>query len=258
MTDTKDNSGSRSLRSLAILEAVAASDERPMTTSELIDTVGLPKATVHRLCGLLEKEGYLRREPGTRRLTTGARLTRLIYAVLAGAHQRTYRRAILQALAAEVGETCNISVPDGSEMIYFDRVETQWPLRLELVPGSRVPLHCTASGKLFLSTLSKARRQRVIAKLPMKRCTPKTITDRQTLEREIDRIKAGGVGEDSQEFLPGMVAIALPVVGESGHFCMAVAMHAPVARLSMEGIKGHIPALRRAAAQLSGMIDADD
>ena len=255
MTDTNDSSGSRSLRALAILEAVAASDERPLTTSELIDAVGLPKATVHRLCGLLEKEKYLRREPGTKRLTTGTRLTKLTFAVLAGTHQRTHRRAVLQSLAAEVGETCNISVPDGGEMIYYDRVETKWPLRLELLPGDRVPLHCTASGKLFLSTMPKARRRRIIAQLPMKRCTPNTITESHALAGEIDRIAAQGVGEDNQEFLPGMVAIAVPVLGASGRFCMAVAMHAPVARLTMEEIRKHAPRLRRAAEELSTFLD---
>ena len=249
---------SRSLRVLAVIEAIAASDERPMSVADLIAAVGLPKATVHRLCGMLEDEGFLRREPGGKRLTTGPRLTRLTHAVLAGAGQRTPRRAVLQALAAKIGETCNISVPNGGEMIYFDRVETQWPLRLELVPGSRVPLHCTASGKLFLSTLPRERRRRILSHLPLERCTPNTITDARTLEDALLRIAAEGVGVDDQEFLDGMVAVAVPVTNGRGRFCMAVAVHAPVARLSMDEIKGHIPALRRAAENLSELVDADD
>jgi DNA-binding IclR family transcriptional regulator len=59
----------------------------------------------------------------------------------------------LRQLSEEVGETCNITIPDGSQMRYLDRVETHWPLRLEFMIGTKVPLHCTASGKLFLSQL---------------------------------------------------------------------------------------------------------
>ena len=258
MTDSKDTTGSRSMRALAIIEAIAESDERPLSMTDLIDAVGLPKATVHRLCALLEHDGYLRREPGGKRLITGPRLTRLTYAVLAGTGQRTPRRAILQALAAEIGETCNISVPNGTEMIYFDRVETKWPLRLELIPGSRVPLHCTASGKLFLSTLSTTHRRRVITRLLLDRRTPNTITDPLALEHEIARIRAVGVGMDDQEFLPGMVACAVPVVVRSGHFCMAVAAHAPVARLKMDEILKHVPALKRAAHDLSALAEPGD
>ena len=243
------------MRALAILEAIAASDERPLSTTDLIETVGLPKATVHRLCALLEHDGYLRREPGGKRLITGPALTRLTYSVLAGTGERTPRRAILQALAGEIEETCNISVPNGTEMIYYDRVETKWPLRLELVPGSRVPLHCTASGKLFLSTLSKERRRRVIGRLSLDPLTSNTITDPMVLEQAIARIKVTGVGTDDQEFLPGMVACAVPVVVENGRFCMAVAAHAPAARLKIDEMTQHVPALKRAAAELSALVE---
>ena len=59
----------------------------------------------------------------------------------------------LRQLSEEVGETCNITIPDGSQMRYLDRVETHWPLRMQFMIGTKVPLHCTASGKLFLSQL---------------------------------------------------------------------------------------------------------
>ena len=68
----------------------------------------------------------------------------------------------MNALVDDIGETCNLVIPGRQSMIYLDRVESAWPLRVQLPIGTRVPLHCTASGKLYLSTLSKSRQQRIL------------------------------------------------------------------------------------------------
>ena len=63
------------------------------------------------------------------------------------------RQTVLNALAEDVGETCNIAMPERHAMVYLDRVETKWPLRIQLPVGTEVPFHCTASGKMYLSSL---------------------------------------------------------------------------------------------------------
>ena len=83
------------------------------------------------------------------------------------------------ALVREVGETCNFTTLDGAEVLYLDRVEAKWPLRLSLDVGSHVPLHCTASGKLFLATMPAAQRDALIDRLALPRMTPNTITTRR-------------------------------------------------------------------------------
>src|SRR3546814_7940826 len=90
----------------------------------------------------------LKREPGGRRLIEGDRLVQLALKVLEAAAKRAPRHAILKSLSDAVGETCNLGVLAGHEMVYLDRVEAQWPLGLRFEPGSRVPLHCTAIGKM--------------------------------------------------------------------------------------------------------------
>jgi len=88
-------------------------------------------------------------------------------------HWHTERQGILQRLSEEIGETCNISIPDGSQMVYFDRVETHWPLRIQLKKNDRVPIYCTASGKLFLNNLPSTKRSRLLAKIHFEQFTEK-------------------------------------------------------------------------------------
>ena len=245
--------GSSILRALAVLEGVVEAD-RAISPSELIETLDLPKATVHRLCQLLITQGYLQRNLEGKGLLPGARLSRFALGILASSRLRAVRHAVLQQISEEIGETCNISVPDGSEMIYFDRVETHWPLRHQLPIGSRVPLHCTASGKLYLSSLSPARRRRMISLLKLEARTSNSITDHKALEAAIEQIRAQQVGTDNQELLDGMVAVAVPIHDHSGRFCAALATHAPIQRMTLEQAKGFLPVLREGAEQISNLL----
>ena len=159
----------------------------------------------------------------------------------------------MQTLVEEIGETCNFTMRDGVDVIYIDRVEADWPLRLHLQPGSRVPLHCTASGKLFLSRLPARERRRLLATLPLTRHTGKTIIDPGALEDALCTIRRTGISTDDGEFLDGLIAVAVPVMDrkKKNQMRAAIAVHAPTARLSLAGAMEHVDALREAAAQLS-------
>lgn len=245
------------LRAFGLLESVVAAD-RPVSPAELAALTGLPKASAHRLARQLEQAGLLRRDLDGRKLIPGGRLNKLAMELFGSAGQRAARHAILQAVSAEIGETCNISIPDGSEMIYYDRVETHWPLRLQLPVGSRVPLHCTASGKLFLSSLPAAQRRRLIAKITLEQRTQNTLTDPDALEAELHRIRSAKVGIDNEEFLEGMVAVSVPITDAQGRICAGLATHAPVQRMTLAQAMQHVPKLRQAAAELSAMLGNDD
>ncbi len=140
------------VKAVAILEAMATA-RRPLGVSELGALLGLPKPTAHRIVRMLETEGLLQREPGSRRFVPGARMVQLGLGIVAASMLRGPRHAILEALSQKIGETCNFGVMTGSHVVYLDRVESAWPFGLRFEPGSRVPLHCTSMGKLFLSQL---------------------------------------------------------------------------------------------------------
>jgi DNA-binding IclR family transcriptional regulator len=237
-------------RALALLEALAATG-RPASLKELALTEELPAATAFRLCRRLEEEGYVLREAGSRRYTPGARLLRLALDIVRASGPSGVRHAILAELVDSIGETCNLTAQVGHEVVYLNRVETKWPLRLALEPGSRVPIHCTASGKLFLSFMSPQMQERMLESLPLAAHAPNTIVEPRTLRRELQRIARRGYSTDDQEFLVGLVAVAVPVRDGRGQVLAAVATHAPVARLDLKRMIAEVPKLEAAAARIA-------
>lgn len=230
----------------------------PVTPTEVNSVLGLPKPTVHRLFHTLEAEGFLQRDLDGRSYSPGARLRRLSVNVLSSLRVRTARLAVLNALANEIGETCNIATPDRETMIYLDRVETKWPLRIQLPIGSAVPFHSTASGKLYLSTLKSSHLDRYLAAATLHKATDKTLTDPTALKAEIKTIQARGYSTDNEEFMTDMVAIAVPIKDDQDRLLSTLSVHAPMQRISLQGLVAHLPRLVGAAQDLSALLLDDE
>jgi len=239
-------------RALQLVETIAASD-RPLTLPELCALLDLPKATTHRLCQQLEIAGYVIREPGGRRYTAGARLLRVGFNVLRSG-LTAERHQILTALVDAIGETCNFTTLAGQEIIYIDRVEARWPLRLHFEIGSHVPVHCTASGKILLAAMKPQERRRMIDAIGLPPYTPHTITSRHEFDAELNAVAQQGFSLDREEFLLGMAAIAVPVTATDGAVVAAVACHAPSVRFNLEQARSQLPLLKDAARKLSATL----
>ena len=237
-------------RALSLLEAIAAAGSA-MTLKELETACGLPAATTFRLCGLLQEQGWLMRDADPRRLLVGPRLMRLGLEIVRSAGPAHARRNILSELVEAIGETCNLTCPSRGEVLYLDRVETKWPLRMALEPGSRVPIHCTASGKLFLAHMAEAQRDSLLAQTHFERHAPKTIVTVKALLQDLRRIVRRGYSTDNEEFLAGLVAVAVPVRDRQGRVVAAVACHAPAARMSLTKLMERRPLLEAAAARMA-------
>ena len=243
------------LRGLRVLEMLAASD-RALPLSVVADALGLPRPTVHRILRQLALSGFLAQEPADRNYRLARRTTRLAVDAMRHGARQADRRAILERLVADLNETCNITMLDGAEVVYVDRVESQWPLQMTLQPGSRVPLHCTASGKLFFALLPARTRKRLLATLPLERRTARTLVEPALLEAEFVRIREARFGTDNEEFLDGLVAASVPVMDAAGRPIAAVAVHGPVGRLSFDRALGLVPRLRQAADELAEAVEA--
>ena len=242
--------GSAALRAILNLE-VAVEAKEPGALDDVARATGLSKPTAFRILTQLESSGMLLREPGDRRYSVGHRLAKLALGVMQNDTLRSERHAILQRLVERIGETCNVAMLDGRQLMYLDRVETSWPLRLHLAPGSRVPLHCTSGGKLFLSRLPRSRWEKLVGPGPFERHTPHTITRADPLERELARIRADGWSADREELLAGIICLAVPVVDRAGTLIATLALQAPLARMTHAQSLDHLPALRAAAAALT-------
>ena len=238
------------MRLISLLEVIAEKDQF-FSLQNLVEETGLPKPTLHRMLQQLESTGILQRDGDGRQYSTGLRLRRLAENLLLNNTMHGARHMVLRQLVEEVGESGNITAFSGSEVVYLDRVETEAPLRIYLHPGSRAPAHCSATGKLFLAQMTPAQRRRLLAHVPLKRFTANTITEFDALEREIDTVKRNGYALDNEEFLPGLLCVAVLVPVQDGHSNMGVAIQAPIMRLTADKALHFLPALQRAAQALA-------
>jgi DNA-binding IclR family transcriptional regulator len=249
----KEDNVPATLRAISVLEALVAAD-RPASLAELTASSHLPKPTLYRMLGMLESAKLIVREPAARRYTPGPRLAALGRNVMLNGSVRAERHAILARLVEAIGETCNFTMLDDAEVIYVDRVEAAWPLRMNLTSGSRVPLHCTASGKLLLALLPKVSRDRICAALSLARYTDTTITDRKQLGAELARIRVDRYATDKEEYHAGLVCVAVPVIDAKKRACAALAMQAPVSRMPLQTALAHLQKLRAAAAAMAATL----
>lgn len=221
------------LRTLLILEAIGQQTD-PISPAEIGRLIGLPKQTVHRLCNTLLEEGFLVRDERQRGLRPGRRARLMASGVMYSSSSHVARKRVLQELSDATGETVNYVVPEDRGMSYQDRVETDWPIRIQLPVGSSVPFFCTASGKMYLASLPKAQRRRLVSVMHLEKHTETTITDPDVLLNELAETAKRGYSLDNGEFFEAMNAIAAPVYDTSGRYCASVAVHAPTQRMPIE------------------------
>jgi DNA-binding IclR family transcriptional regulator len=241
------------LRMLLILEVVGNSD-RSMSPTEINKGLGLPKQSIHRLCATLVSEGFLAYDSSRKRLRPALRLRKMASRVLYSSSLHIVRHQILEEVAATVGETVNFVVPEEKGMSYLDRVDTDWPFRVQLPIGTHVPFHCTASGKTFLASLPDKKRSVLLDSLQLERHTDKTITNRERLAVELREISRNGYALDREEFMEGMMAIAVPVVDNESRYIASIAFHGPTVRLDEQTLLSHRRYLSNAARRLANVI----
>lgn len=243
------------LRMLKIIEAITSAGQ-PLTPTEINRSIGLPKQSIHRLCHTLLEEGYLVRDTDAdrKRLTPSRKLRDLASGIFALSHRQIARHQILMQLSAAVGETVNLVMPEEKGMTYLDRVETNWSFRIQLPIGSHVPFHCTASGKTFLATLPLVDRRATVESLELAKLTANTIDRPSVLLDELARIENQGFAIDNEEFMEGMVAIAVPIRDGSDRYVASLAFHGPLQRLSVDVAISKKDTLLRAAGKLGGIL----
>ncbi|WP_282078254.1 IclR family transcriptional regulator [Epibacterium ulvae] len=237
------------LRLLLVIEEVAKRGVA-VKPSDMVESLGLPKATIHRLLHTCETEGFLQRDLDGRAYGPGPRLRKLAADTMSSEHLRTARLTVLKAVAEELGETCNLATPDREGMIYLDRVETHWPLRIQMPIGTQVPFHCTASGKMYLSTLRPNTLEAILNVRALKAHTDRSETNPAALMQEIETTRIRGYATDDQEFIDGMCAVAVPVLDTQGRLMATLSVHTPVQRHTLQDVIQFLPMLKTAARQL--------
>ena len=250
---TADEQIPTNLRLLRLLEEVAKAGT-PVTPSGVNDTLGLPKPTLHRLFHTAEQEGFLQRDLDGRSYSPGRRLRHLAVDTLSSERVRTVRIAVLRSIVDAVGETCNIAIADRDGMYYLDRIESAWPLRIAMPVGTIVPFHCTASGKMYLSSLRPDYLDRYLRNAPLEAHTPNSMTDPVALKASMAQIRSDGYSVDDEEYMEGMCAIAVPIKSAQGRLLCTLSIHAPTQRQSVQDLLHHLDRLIDGAAELASVV----
>ena len=237
-------------RAVAALNALARASDG-LTLSELARETGEPKSTLHGILATLVEAGLLVRDGATKRYRLGPHLL-----ALAGAYARQsdLLRAfgeVARPLARELGETIQLAILQGRDVLYIGKQEgTQW-VRLASEVGTRLPAHATSLGKCLLAWLPPEELERLLAAGPLVALTPRTITDPDILRAELAQVRARGYAIDRGETLPDLWCFGAPVRDAQGAVVAALSISVPVTRIASERIDELIAAARRAATELS-------
>lgn len=209
-------------KALAILAAF--NEGRPhVGVSELAAELGMHKSTVSRLLATLEKRGLVRREGD--RFLPGFELARLGALAVRGIALVGSARQSLEELARQTGETVNLAVRDGDRALNVHQVQSEHMVGVGDWTGRALPLHATANGKVLLAFGGDA----LPHELPG--VTPKTITERDELRAELERVRAAGFAVALEELELGLHAVAAPVFDCFGDCVAAVSVSAPAYRM---------------------------
>jgi IclR family acetate operon transcriptional repressor len=227
-------------RALALLEALAGAGT-PLGVGEVAERTGLPPGTAHRLLRSLQLRGYVRRD-GARKYSVGTAALQL-----GDAAQRSLARSArpyLTELVDVSGETANLAVLEGDDVVYVAQVPSPHTLRMFAEVGRHVPPHSTAVGKVLLAAQPRDQVLALLRRTGLPRRTPSTITDLDAFEQELDAVRRNGWAADDEEQEVGVRCIAVPV-GSGERVLAAVSLSGPVERFGGGRDPGLVESMQR-------------
>jgi IclR family transcriptional regulator, acetate operon repressor len=237
-------------RTLAVLELFRERGA-DLGISEIAERLSLSASTVHRIVRALVDEGYLAQNEQTDRYYLGRSAVLLGQAAneRLGLHRA---QLVLERIREETGESVNLGVRDGNEMLVVIRAESKHALRFSQEPGSRLPVYATAMGKAYLSHGSLSIEQEVAAlDRPLRALTTRTLTSAPKLREELTRIRRRGYSIDDEEALAGVRCVAAPILSPNGEMLAAVAIQAPAVRMPRTRLKQLSGVIRQAADEIA-------
>lgn len=231
----EENSVQSVERVLSILEYLAE-EKRSCGITEIGNAVNLHKSTVHRLLKTLMNKGYIEKEIDSDKYLLGTKVLFLASAVLDRMDVRNIARAYIEKLSEKVNEVIHLSILDGDEAVYIDKVEgvRHGSVRMNSQIGKRVPLYCTAMGKILISKFNNEEIINMLKNKEMKKHTNNTITNINDFIKEIISVRKNGYAVDEMEYEEGIRCIAAPIYDRKGDITAAISVSGPVFYITEE------------------------
>jgi DNA-binding IclR family transcriptional regulator len=224
---------------LRMLESFYKADE--LGVSELSRRLRLHKNNVFRLLATLEEHGYIEQSPETERYRLGTRCLELSQSFVRGHSLLRSAHPVLNELALKAGETAHLAVLRDHEVVHLDGVQPDRMLLTGLRVGDRLPVNCTALGKILMSCSGEAVREGFVAAMAPGSCfsarTEKTIVETEKLAQEFERVGRQGLALDIEECEMGMCCAAAPVYDASGQLVGALSISGPASRLTRDALQ---------------------
>ena len=237
-------------RAFAILEEVAGNREG-VGLAEISKRVGLHTSTAFHLLKTMVSLGYVRQIRDGKRYRIGRPLFALAASALDEIEMVTLATPVLEELSRATGESGHFAVRTGDAVVVIARTSGPGAFQLTDRVGVVRPAHCTALGKVILAALSPDQLERFLARAELAPSTPKSITDKDLLKREIDEIRRSGIAFDDGEFNAEVSCVAVPVTDFTGQVVGALGVSGPIWRLTLRAMQSQASTIRGAAEQLS-------
>lgn len=210
-------------RGLAVLELLGTADSG-YQVSEVAQRLDLPMGTTHRLLQTLRHANYVEQDPRTRRYQLGLKILELRGATVGAMRMAAEARPLLRDLMLRTGLRAHLAVYRGGSVVYIDRVDNPASL-LQYVPlGKRALAHATGLGKAILAHSAEAEVEAYLARQPLTGLTSTTITEAETLRRELAAIRAQGFATDQGESEENTRCLAAPIFDYTGQVVAAASI----------------------------------
>jgi DNA-binding IclR family transcriptional regulator len=236
-------------RGLALLEMLAAASE-PLTLGDFSDATALPKSTLVRLLAVLTEMEYVVRIDERPSYRLGHKVHRLASSYVSTLDLTVVAREYLKPVAAGTGQTANLGVLDGDQVLHIGVAEPDRPLRFTTALGSRDHTYCTGLGKVLLSGLTEEQVARTVPAEPFTAFTEHTITSVDDLHRDLRRTTRRGYALDDNERSSGLRCVAVPVrVG--GECLAALSVSGPAGEFGTAKQHEYVAALDEVAGKMA-------
>jgi len=220
---------------------------------ELVRATGLAKPTVYRFLLTLRELGYVRRSEGDRWYLT-MKLFGMGSRALDHIDLPVVSRPIARKLSLELGETVHMGILDEDEVLYILKIESRYTIRMYSRVGKKIPLYCSAMGKILLAYLEPEHQAKRLAELKLVPFTPHTIKDGKALKVELEAVKLGGMAVDAEEHEQGITCLAAPIHDSTGAVVAAMSVSWPVFRFVQGNARDYRQKIQSAAEEISGIL----
>ena len=236
-------------RALQVLDCF--DEEHPVRgVSEIAQTVGLHKATTHRIVTTLFNYGYLERASDGKKYRLGIQLATMGSRVVNRMDLRGEARPYMNELVMQWDEACDLCIFDQGSVFYIEVLRDHHALRISSAVGQTLPAYCTASGKVFLAFLPPAELDSMINQ-PLAAYTENTITSSTELRKQFEEVRKRGYAFDDEEYELGIRAIAAPIFNRKGRVTAVLGIPGPVERMSLDRIPQMVESLISATQSIS-------